>query len=444
MICFYKKYRPLLNLNHSEFFVIVVTGGRGGEKTGHVCRGILKCSVQERKKTCFFRETKETISESLKAELEDLLETEFKNRGFESNTQKIWHRNGSYMFFKGLKAVNKASIENLKGIAGSVDFFVVDEAQAVSKAVWDALIPTVRKVGCVLIVIYNRTEDDLPVEEALMLDYATMSAPEGTYFVEVNYPEIEHLGHLSPQFIQRAELIKQNKPAEYEVIYLNKPRGLNQNRVVRYWAKENINDRIKYCPDLDLHLSMDFNVDPMMWVVFHKTDSKMFVFDEIVMECVTTQDAADEFVRRYPGHRGKIILNGDASGQARKTQSKYSDYAIVKNTLLAAGYEEKMIEIEIHRGNPAIKSRVNAFNQMVYSDGGKRNLQVHPRCRWLLFNMNKLKYKVGTSDFELPSPAQIAVDQSKTLKFMGHIFDAVSYPAEYYWPIVEKYGENNV
>lgn len=440
MIDFYKKYRPLLKLNHSAYSVIALTGGRGSEKTGHACRGILISSAQERKKTCFFRETKETISESLKAELEDLLATEFKNRGFDSNTTKIWHQNGSYMFFKGLKAVNKASIENLKGIAGSVNFFVVDEAQAVSKPVWDALIPTVRKAGCVLIVIYNRTEPNLPVEDALILDYDTMTAPEGTYFVEVNYPEIEHLGHLSPQFLQRARLIEKNKPEEYEVIYLNKPKGINHNRVVKYWSKENLDERINYCSDLDLHLSMDFNVDPMMWIVAHKTADKFFVFDEIVMENVTTQDAADEFVRRYPAHKGKIILNGDASGRARKTQSKYSDYAIVKNTLLAAGYEDRNIEIEIHRGNPAIKNRVNAFNQLVFGDSGERRLKVHPRCKWLVYNMNKLKYKPGTSDFDLPTANALKNDPENKLKFLGHIFDAVSYPAEYYWPILEKFN----
>lgn len=439
MIDFYKKYRPLLELNHSAYSVIALTGGRGSEKTGHVCRGILKCSAEQRKKTCFFRETKETISESLKAELEDLLATEFKNRGFRSNAQKIWHRNGSYMFFKGLKAVNKASIENLKGIAGSVDFFVVDEAQAVSKPVWDVLIPTVRKSGCVLIVIYNRTEPSLPVEEAFMLDYATMAAPQGTYFVEVNYPEIEHLGHLSPQFLQRARLIEKNKPEEYEVVYLNRPKGINHNRVVKYWSRENLDERIQYCPDLDLHLSMDFNVDPMMWVVAHKTAGKFFVFDEIVMENVTTQDAADEFVRRYPAHKGRIILNGDASGRARKTQSRYSDYAIVKNTLLQAGYEDRSIEIEIHRGNPAIKNRVNAFNQLVFSNEGERNFLVHPRCKWLVFNMEQLKYKPGTSEFDLPTANALKNDPENKLKFLGHIFDAASYPAEYYWPILERF-----
>lgn len=440
MIEFYYKYAPLLEMDNGKYDTFVFTGGRGGEKTGSGCRGVLTNIMNKKKRVVGFREIMRSINESLYAEFTGLVNGEFNNRRFYYNAKEIKNKNGSKIFFMGLKNRNVSSLEAIKGIA-NVDICIVDEAQAVSKACWDVLLPTLRKAGVVLIVLYNRIEDDLPVEEALMLDYANMTAPQGTYFVEVNYPELQHLGHLSEKFIQRAELVKKNKPEEYEVIYLNKPRGINQNKVARYWSKENINDKINYCSDLDLHLSMDFNVDPMMWVVFHQTDNKMFVFDEIVMECVTTQDAVDEFIRRYPGHKGKIILNGDASGQARKTQSRYSDYAIVKNALLAAGYKEENIEIEIHRGNPAIKSRVNAFNQIVYSDKGDRNLLVHPRCKWLLFNMSKLKYKPGTSDFELPSPAQIAADQSKTLKFLGHIFDAVSYPAEYYWPIIEKYGD---
>lgn len=439
---FYYKYAPLLNMDNGEYDTFALTGGRGGEKTGSGCRGVLVNIMNKKKRVVGFREIMRSINESLYAEFTGLIDSEFSGRRFFYNAKEIKNKNGSKIFFMGLKDRNVSSLESIKGIA-NVDICIVDEAQAVSKACWDVLLPTLRKAGVILIALYNRIADDLPIEEALMLDYETMTAPKGTYFVEVNYNELEHLGHLSEKFLQRAELVKENKFSEYEVIYLNKPRGLNQNTVVKYWSKENISDKIRYCPDLDLHLSMDFNVDPMMWIVFHKTDSKMFVFDEIVMECVTTQDAADEFIRRYPKHKGKIILNGDASGKSRKTQSKYSDYAIVKNALLKAGYAEKNIEIEIRRGNPAIKSRVNAFNQMVFSDAGQRNLLVHPLCKWLLFNMNKLKYKPGTSDFELPTSSQIEHDQSKTLKFMGHIFDAVSYPAEYYWKILEKYGKED-
>ena len=42
-------------------------------------------------------------------------------------------------------------------------------------------------------------------------------------------------------------------------------------------------------------------------------------------------------------------------------------------------------------------------------------------------------YKEGTSIIDLPTPSQI--ESNKDLKFLGHIFDAISYPAEYFWPI---------
>ena len=96
---FYKKYKPLLELNNSKYSVIALTGGRGSEKTGHALRGILFNSMQEKKKTCFFRETKDTLTNSIKAELDGIIDTEFKDRGFNYTKEEVKHLNGSYMFF---------------------------------------------------------------------------------------------------------------------------------------------------------------------------------------------------------------------------------------------------------------------------------------------------------------------------------------------------------
>ncbi len=432
---FYKKYRPLLELNNSKYFYIILTGGRGSMKTGHALRGILKASVEKCKRTCFFRETQSTIDNSVKAELEELIETEFKNRGFSYDKEKITHVNGSYMFFKGLKEVNRAAIENLKGIATNVDFFVVDEAQTVSKSVWEVLIPTIRKKGSVLIAIYNRIDVDLPVEKAFFVDYDDMSAPEGTYFVEVNYPEIEHLGLLSEQFLQRAEQLKLNKPEDYERDYLNKPHGMNIAKVVKYWSQDNINSDIRYCDDLDIYWSLDFNVNPSMSTLSHFDGEKFFVFDEIVINNCITQDVVEEFMNRYPPDlvKGVVQICGDASGKYRKTQSRYSDYAIIVNALVKAGYR---CNLNLRRFNPPIQHRVNSFNSSVFSDSGERKVLVHPRCEKLIYNMKNLKYKRGTSIIDLPTSAQIEQDENKL--YLGHIFDAVSYMVEYFKPVVRR------
>ena len=441
---FYKKYKPLLELNNSKFNVIALTGGRGSQKTGHALRGVLTCSMQDKKKTCFFRETKDTLANSIKAELEGILDDEFSDRGYSYTNDYVRHINGSSMFFKGLKEVNKASIENLKGIATTTDFFVVDEAQAVSKAVWDVLIPTLRKEGCVLIVIYNRIADDLPVEEALFLDYDTMTAPEGTYFIEVNYTEIiacEGMKEtLSKQFVERAELVAKNKPDEYAQYYLNKPVRGNQNYVVRNFTSDNIVDEINHLPDMPLHIACDFNVDPMAWLCLHIDwdEKKMYYFDEIVVENTDTRECIEEFARRYPPAKVKagIVINGDASGNNRSTQAKVSNYVQIKNRLKELGYNK--VEIKIKAANPPILRRIKAWNDKVLTTQGERDIIISKKCKWLLYNCRNLKFKEGTTIVDLPSVSQM--QQNKDMKFLEHPFDAASYPVDYYFPVKMDYS----
>lgn len=429
---FLKQFKPLLFLTDSKYDVIALTSGRGGGKTQHSIRGILLACTQKKVKVCFFRETKDTVSNSLMAEAEEIIEQDFSNRGFSSTKTEINHINGSNIFYKGLKEVNLAAIENLKGIASSTDIFLIDEAQSVSKAVWDVLIPTLRKSGSVLVVCYNRINNDLPVEEALFLDYATMRAPEGTYFVEVNYPELEKHGLLSDRFLKRAELMKANRPEEYNTIYLNQPPDMSCLTVVKNFSKvENVKS-ITYQPDMDLHISCDFNVDPMMWVLAHKTSDKLFYFDEIVIENTTTEATAKEFLRRYPNHKGKIIINGDAAGDFRSTQSEISNYIIIKN-VLQKHYPNKVIRIEIRPFNPRIKNRIAAFNNLILDINGQRRVIIDNRCKWLLHNIYNLKYKEGSDVIDLPTHNQVKVNRES--KYLMHIFDAASYIAEYYFPI---------
>lgn len=432
---YYKKFFPLLQMDKGEYDTFVLTGGRGSLKTGHVCRAVLCQMMKAKKRVAVFRETKISTEESLYIEFKELINTEFAKRGFEYTKNRITHsRTGSELFFMGLQDKNQNARENLKGLA-QIDILIVDEAQMISNAVWEILLKTIRKQGVVLIVIYNRIDTELPVEKALFLNYEEMSAPQKTYFVEVNYTEISHLGVLSEKFLNYAELVKKNKPEEYERDYLNKPLGSNAAKVVKYWSSENINPDIRYCPDLDIYWSLDFNVNPSMSTMSHYDGHKFYVFDELVLNNVITQDVVDEFIRRYPPEnvKGVIQICGDASGKYRKTQSRYSDYAIIVNTLAKAGYRYKL---NLRPFNPPIAARVNAFNNQVYGDDGTRNILVHPDCRWLIYNMKNLKYKEGTSIIDEATPSQISDDNDKL--YLGHIFDAVSYMVEFFKPVVRK------
>ncbi len=419
-------------MDSGKYNVFVLTGGRGSLKTGHACRALLLDMMKAKRRCVVFREVMSTIEQSLYTEFVSLINGEFSGRGFRFDRSKIYHKNGSELFFSGLSDQSPKSREKIKGLA-DVDRLMVDEAQTISDGVLGVLLKTVRKKGAVMLFVYNRIAANLPVEKQLFIDYEHCKAPPKTYFAEINYPEIRHLNLLSDFFLERAALIEKNKPDEYARDYLNQPKGLNLNKVVKYWGMENISEALRYCEDLPLHLCMDFNVDPMMWVCAHKSRDKLFVFDEIVLENTSTQDAVAEFLNRYGRHKAKIILNGDASGDYRKTQSKYTDYAIVKNALIKQGL---LAEGQIRRFNPSVSNRIKAFNSLVLGDDGVRRVLVHPCCKWLIYNMENLRYKPGTSLLDLPSHQMLKNDNEA--KFLGHIFDALSYAAEFYWPLLVK------
>jgi hypothetical protein len=174
----------------------------------------------------------------------------------------------------------------------------------------------------------------------------------------------------------------------------------------------------------------------MSCILAHKTDTKVFYFDELVLENSSTERTINAFIERYPDHKGDIIINGDASGDNRSTQSEASNYIIIKNAL-KRHYPNNKIKFDLRPFNPPIKNRIAAFNAMVCNSKGERRLYVDKKCKQFLNNIYNLKYKVGTDIVDVPTYAQIKSDNS--LKFMEHPFDAGSYLVEYYFPIkVEK------
>lgn len=216
----------------------------------------------------------------------------------------------------------------------------------------------------------------------------------------------------------------------YRTFVLGETGHFSENLVVQDFSDENVKE-IEYHPEFNIHISCDFNVDPMAWVLAHKTDDKVFYFDELVLENTTTAKTCDEFYRRYPNHKAKIIINGDASGDNRSCTSEYTNYVIIKKKLESFGYE---VEIAIKGFNPPIKNRIAAFNAKIKNAAGERGLFISPKCEKLLYNIKNLRYIEGTSRIDIPTYTQIK--QSKELKFLSHPFDAASYLVDFYWPIV--------
>ena len=227
------------------------------------------------------------------------------------------------------------------------------------------------------------------------------------------------------------ESLKENYDEEYyKINVLGEFGDYSSGLVVKGFSDKNIIN-LKYNPDLPLHLTCDFNVDPMCWEIAYTDKENVYYFDEIAVENTTTQQCINEFVNRFPNHKAEIIVNGDASGDNRSTQSEYTNYAIIRQTLKSHGYD---VKFRLRPYNPPILSRIQAFNARVKNSNGECHLYIDPRrCKKLLYNIYNLSFKEGTSIVDVPTFTQIK--SNKDYKFLEHPFDAASYLTEFYWRI---------
>lgn len=230
------------------------------------------------------------------------------------------------------------------------------------------------------------------------------------------------------------ESLKENYDEDYyKINVLGEFGDYSSGLVVKGFSGENLK-HFRYSPDLPLHITCDFNVDPMCWELAYTDNDSVYYFDEIVVERTTTSQCIQEFLRRYPHHKSKIIINGDASGDNRTCQSEYTNYAIIRQALYNHGYDKSQVKFHLRDYNPPILNRISAFNAKIKNTNGERHLFIDERrCKWLIYNIYNLGFKEGTSIVDVPTFSQIK--NNRESKFLEHPFDAASYLTEYYWRI---------
>ena len=418
------QFKPIVERKHRYY---IFKGGRASGKSWGIADILLLLGRSQRERILCTRE----IQKSIETSAYQLLVDRINYHGYKdyqiTKTSIVNAITGTEFIFAGLSDIT-GTADSLKSIE-NISICWVEEAQTVSDKSFEKLTPSIRGKnskgdGSIIIISYNPETVNDPVH----LRFIETEQPR-SYICHINYIDNPYC---PPEIIEEAEALKKNKPDDYKRIWLGVPEDISAKAVVKYFTQENITD-VEYFPEEDLILTMDFNVDPMMWCVCHKDDDCLYQMDEIVIENCSTEDASMEFINRYPNHKGNIVLCGDASGQYRKTQSNVVDYTIVRNALINYGYKPDKIIQKTRPFNPPINNRIKAFNNKVFGDDGERRYYVDPKCKWTIYNMKNLMYKEGTSIIDLPTPSQIA--SNKDLKFLGHIFDAISYPAEYFWPI---------
>ena len=189
--------------------------------------------------------------------------------------------------------------------------------------------------------------------------------------------------------------------------------------------EHNVSDACVYNPGDIIYVGMDFNVNPMAWVIGHKVRTadgtwQLRIFDELWIRNTNTQRSLDELWRRYSTHPSGFVFTGDASSNNRHTAASQTDYAQLSHDRRFAA------RIRWEKKNPSVRDRIAAVNTLCCSKAGERRLLISPKCAHLIEDLATR----SLDDYGNPTPATPAQAHDS-----GHSSDALGYLVFQYFPL---------
>ncbi len=239
-----------------------------------------------------------------------------------------------------------------------------------------------------------------------------VSEPVQGYVAIVAQPyENRYLLEQVPDFYDRLKSSYDANFFSQEVLgcYLNVQGGM----VYQAFRREEHVADLERDPALPLLWALDFNVDPMSSVVAQVKRHKVYVLGEIVIRRATTQQACEEFCRRFGEHQGKVVIYGDASGNTMHTTGS-SDYQLIREFFHA--HEKMQITYKVPRANPQVRDRINLTNSKLRTSEGEIDMAIDRTCKELIKDLEQVSYRADTTQIDKEK------DRQRT-----HLSDALGY-----------------
>lgn len=305
-------------------------------------------------------------------------------------------KNGSTIALKGAD-----NYDSLRGIG--LDYLVLDEFADIDSEAWfETLRPTLSdKQGGALFIGtpkgLNWAHDLFAASDEFPNEWASFQ-----------FTTIEG-GNVKPEEIEAARrtLDERTFRQEYEASFVT-----FSGRI--FYAFERAQNVKSFVGDLpsDLHIGIDFNVDPMSATVAVKNGNTLHIIDELKIFGSSTDELVEEIKTRYPGK--KIIAYPDPAGAQRKTSAGgRTDHTILRNANFL---------VKAPHAHNAVRDGVNAVNAKLRSSNGVTTLFIDPKCKYVIECLEKQTYKEGTSIPDKDSG-------------FDHMNDALRYMVDYLFPI---------
>ena len=380
--------------NDESRFKVLICGRRWG-KTVFSISQLLEHASKPNQKVWYVAPTYRQAEQIVWTQLKDILRLKHWAKKLNETRLSAELINGSIISLKGA--------DNYDGLRGvGLNFLCIDEfADVKDKAWYEVLRPTLsdtkgKAVFCGTPKGFNwayelfkkgQTRDD----GWNSWQYTTV---DGGF---VSSDEVESA---------RADLDERTFKQEYEASFVTYSGSV-------YYAfdrRENVRDIPKI--NSQIHIGLDFNIDPMSAVCMQIKNNIINVFDEIVIYGSNTDEMVNEIFNRYGNNR--ITIYPDPSSRAGRTSAGgRTDLSILRN----AGFL-----VKVHRQAPLIRDRINAVNSRLLGADDVRRLFVDKKCLNVIRSLERQIYKEGTS-------------QPDKEHGYDHMNDALGYAIEMLYPV---------
>lgn len=417
-------YKSIIDncFNYRYRYIAFLSGRLGLAKSTNISAALLVAGLMKSMRIVCVRETQNSIRESVYTQLCDCIREH--DLPYTIYRETIVGPNGTEFIFKGLRDTNQHNIRSMT----NVDICWIEEGQSLSSTSWESLAPTIRKEGSFIIISGNPDE-----ESDIIYQLFGENAPRRDD-VRYCYKDYRYNPFRLPDaLLMDINQMRKNRPDDWRRIYLGKLRSTVDVPVVASWStienvgKGRLSDKIYW--------SLDFNYNPQCSVICHWNGGQDFYFsDEIVMANSPTVEVAEAFVKLYKEkyNNQMVIINGDASGRNRSSQSEFSNYAIIQNVLMKHKVPHRF---NVPKQNPSVSNRVSNFDTHVKGIDGKRHILVDPSCKHLIQACRLLGFDKNGDPLEVAfRPGMKTIDYAKS-----HIYDAASYCVFTNDPVIFQY-----
>lgn len=299
-------YNPLYLLL-GKIMIFLVTGGRGSGKSFNASTAVQRFTYKKGHKILYTRYTMSSAEISVIPEFQEKIDADHHTKDFRTTSRKVVNRRTkSEVLFRGIKTSSGNQTAKLKSIHG-ITGFVVDEAEEwVSEEDFEKIALSIRELNAknFIIIIMNSADSNHWVYKRFIENTHKIEYYDGVPVQISTHPNVCHihttyldnLDHLSPQFIEEVQRMKEENPERYAHVVIGRWADVAEGAVFKKWGI--VKEFPAYAKKVALASDWGYTNDPSTGIRCGIVDNRLYV-DELFYETGMLTNAIAEKLKPW-------------------------------------------------------------------------------------------------------------------------------------------------